>query len=171
MVSRPHQPMIAPALKGYLATVQRCLHQALGERELGLVLFGSCARGQQRPGSDIDLLLVVPSNDDAVDAALSAALGEVRRSNAQQVIERLGLEPTPAIVVHSLTRFSDHPLLLLDVATDGEILFDRNGVVADHLERVRQSMARHGSHRLALPDGSWCWELKPGMRPGEELSW
>lgn len=39
------------------------------EQSMSLVVYGSCARGEARPSSDLDLLLVQPSSIDATPAA------------------------------------------------------------------------------------------------------
>ena len=59
-----------------------------------IVLFGSAARGEAQPGSDIDLLIVMPD-------------GAHRRRTAQHLYGRLG---------------SDRPPVDLVVATESDIL-------------------------------------------------
>jgi len=61
---------------------------------LRIVLFGSAARGEAQPGSDIDLLIVMPD-------------GAHRRRTAQHLYGRLG---------------SDRPPVDLVVATESDIL-------------------------------------------------
>ena len=41
------------------AVRERLLHSDVADEILKIVLFGSCARGQDRPDSDIDLLIVL----------------------------------------------------------------------------------------------------------------
>lgn len=164
-------PELDACLPSYLSHLVAELQAALGERFLGAALFGSCARGQAHVGSDVDVLVVVDASDPEMDGLLGLALRNLRRDPSAIAVAALGLEPTPALLVQSLARFGAHPLILLDISSDGRVLHDPRGWIEAHLAAVRKSMAGHGTHRVAQPDGSWYWELKRNMRPGEELSW
>ena len=71
-----------------------------------IVLFGSAARGDLQPGSDIDLLIVMPD-------------GAHRRRTAQHLYGRLG---------------SDRPSVDLVVATESDIL--DHGDAPGHVHRT-----------------------------------
>lgn len=47
------------------------------------------------------------------------------------------------------------------------ILFDPRGVLRRKLQSIRSRLRELGSRRIELADGSWYWDLKPDMRPGE----
>ncbi len=57
-------PMPEQTLLALLQAVRRELAQALGDRLDAIVLFGSHARGEARPDSDIDVLVVVHGEFD-----------------------------------------------------------------------------------------------------------
>lgn len=141
----------------------------LGARLLGVVLFGSAARDQAVPGSDVDVLLVVDKRDREVEKALGAALSDLRATPDSAALAETGIDPVPAVVPVAASRFAAHPWLLLDVATDGRIYLDRDGFVAGHLASVRARLVVLGSRRVKSDQG-WYWELKPGMRAGEVIS-
>lgn len=46
-------------VKGILAELRRRFESLYGERLVGMVLYGSHARGDEEPGSDIDVLVVL----------------------------------------------------------------------------------------------------------------
>lgn len=46
-------------IKDYLQQVKRILTKVLGDRFNGLILYGSTARGDNMPDSDIDLLVLL----------------------------------------------------------------------------------------------------------------
>ena len=50
---------MSPEIKDILAELRPALEALYGERLVKLILFGSQARGDAEPGSDIDLLLVL----------------------------------------------------------------------------------------------------------------
>lgn len=162
--------IVQNAIESYLPHVTAALTESLGDHLLGLALFGSCARGHAKSGSDIDLLTVVDATGRTVDDAIGRALASLRDLPEAERLRNLEIDPTPALLVHSLPSFARHPLILLEVVTDGQVLADPHGVLRDHFAAVLASMARHGTLRVLQPDGSWYWDLKPGMRAGDEVS-
>ena len=68
---------------------------------------------------------------------------------------------------HTLDDLARHPWILLDITHHGVILHDPETVIQRELDAVRRRMAELGSIRIALPDGSWFWDLKPDWRRGE----
>ena len=71
--------MIDPKLDAILHTLRQELIQALGRQLAQVVLYGSGARGEARPDSDIDVLVVVNGEVDYPDLMrrTSAIIAEV----------------------------------------------------------------------------------------------
>lgn len=123
----------------------------LGDRLVGLVLYGSRARGDARPDSDIDLFLLAEG--------LPADLFE--RARALQG-PRLDLTRDPPVSVRAMTpeEFArDIAPIDLDIAVDGQILFDPTGVVALRLALVRRRIGEAGLVRDQ--GGVWRWTRFP----------
>ena len=78
-----------------------------------------------------------------------------------------GVPTKPMPVFRSEAGLADTPWLLLDIAHHGIMLFDPRGVLTKKLAYVRKRLAELGSRRIELADGSWYWDLKPDLRPGE----
>lgn len=60
----PFPSHLAPALADVLGGLKRALARLYGERLVRLVLYGSVARGEARPDSDVDVLVVLRGDVD-----------------------------------------------------------------------------------------------------------
>jgi predicted nucleotidyltransferase len=130
---------------------------------VSIVLFGSVARRQAHPTSDIDVLLVAESQPrspadrrqpflDAWEAARAAnGLGSVEWN----------------LVVKTPDEATYRSPLYLDMTEDAIMLLDRGDFFAQVLDGMRARMRELGSRRVHLPDGTWYWDLKPDFRWGE----
>lgn len=134
--SSPRRIRLAPDEPGYLRDhwpLLSGLRQALRtERSVRLaVLYGSVARGDEDPDSDLDLLVSIAAPHPATASDLVARLGRVcgRRVDVAR-LERI--EATA-------------PLLLDRVLDDGRVLVDRDGQW-QHL-RARRPAIRSRAHR------------------------
>lgn len=107
---------------------------------VGLVLFGSRARGRMRAHSDVDLLLVL-SPDEHLDRGLyerwDAALGNLDDRLAPH-FARLPLDP---LEVGGLWR---------EVAHEGVVLWERDGAVSRAMQAIREHVRRAGDRRELL---------------------
>jgi hypothetical protein len=141
---------------------------ALGDDLVAIALFGSVARGEARPQSDLDLY-VVTRKPSPGDPRLREMWGRIDASSEYRALVRAGYRPTPSPVPHTIGDLARHPWILLDIAHHGVILHDPESILERELNLVRRRMAELGSRRVELPDGSWYWDLKPDWRPGEVI--
>ncbi len=87
--------ILVPAFKleeGLLGKVARIFSDELGEDLLDIVLFGSVARGEELPHSDIDLVLVLKDGSDLEIAEESAAEASL------QVTQKFGNQVSTILV-------------------------------------------------------------------------
>lgn len=135
----------------------------LGERLVSIVLFGSVARGQAGPTSDIDVLVVAEGFPRSLADRRLPLLNAWARARASR-----GL---PHVEWNLVTKSPDEARvrspLYLDIVEDGILILDRRGFFADVLSGMRERMRALGSRRIYLADGSWYWDLKPDFRFGE----
>jgi hypothetical protein len=149
------------------------LTSLFGQRLVGVMLFGSVAKGDWKINSDIDLLLVAEGWDGK---PVWERLRELRP--AERILEtsseylkaaREGyipvIQPYP-LGVSEAKRFHR---IYLDAALDGIILVDREGFLQEVMQKLKGRLQGMGSRRITLPDGKSCWILKD-VRPGEVIS-
>jgi predicted nucleotidyltransferase len=136
------------------------LGERFGDDLLSVVLFGSRARGETRPESDVDLLVVV-------------------RGLPRRRFERYDGLPDVARAVSDAFAQAAAPILLtpeeaervkpyyLGMLLGHEILYDRDGFFAAILARLRERLTELGSRRYVDKDGYEYWDLKPDWKPGD----
>lgn len=127
----------------------------LGSDLIAIVLYGSWARGESRPGSDVDLLLIARNLPrDRFERAAYVhwpVVGRFRRR-----ISVLAKEPA---------EFEGYfPSLYLDIGLDGIILYDPEGYMAGKLRRIREIIEEAGLYRVRR-DGElmWLWKRRPAL--------
>ncbi len=144
-----------------LQAVVGALHRALGEDLIALVLFGSHARGDARPDGDWDLLIIarnLPQRHLSRYRMLKEQLPPSWRGRVSI------LAKTPAEFEAALSPLS------LDIALDGQILYDPQGYAQARLQELRRLIETKGLRRERRDhDFVWHWQTFPGF--GWSLSW
>jgi predicted nucleotidyltransferase len=135
----------------------------LGDRLHSLVLFGSVARRQARPTSDIDLIVVAEGLPRRLADRRRPLLESWERARTSQALPPVEWN----LVVKSPAEAQFHSPLYLDIVEEGMLIVDRGGFFEAVLAAMRDRMRALGSRRVYLPDGSWYWDLKPDFRFGE----
>ena len=155
--------MLNTAQPGYLRQAVDKLHTALGETLIGVVLYGSHARGEARKGSDVDLLVI--------------ARGLPGRWLARSIYIHKPLKDIPnapdfSVIGKSPEEFERHfPSLYLDIGLDGIVLFDRDSYTARKLERIREIIKQTGLIRRRLSRGNMFWDWERKVTRSWEISW
>ena len=154
---------LAEPFRAALVAACEAWNARFGERLISLVLFGSVARGDTRPSSDIDLLVIAEGLPRSLRDRRRPFLEEWERARTAG-----GLPPaTWNLVTKSPAEARTHSPLYLDLVEDGVLLLDRGGFFQTVLAELERRMRALGSRRVFLPDGSWYWDLKPDFRFGE----
>jgi len=142
----------------------------LGPRLVSVVLFGSAARGEFSPGSDIDLL-VVAEGLPASRRDRHRLLLEVEERLEPMVVDlsRGGQVVEFSVLLRSTEEAVKPNPLYLDMVEDSVLIFDRDGFFGKVLQRLKQRLDFYGAQRVRLGKVRY-WRLKPDYKWGEVLS-
>lgn len=135
---------------------------------LSLAVFGSVARGEARPDSDIDILIVHKEVGPNPTCRFVDILFELKRSQEYTRLKERGLNPDPYPVFMTAKELWGSPHILLDLLDQGIIIYD-TGLLKERLEALRRRLSELGSKKVVLEGGKWYWDLKPDWKPGEVI--
>lgn len=141
----------------------------LGERLISVVLFGSVARGEAGPYSDIDLLIVVdglPKGRFARKALLSALDPMVEERLA--ALEAQGCFPRLTRLIKTGAEAGRVVPLYLDMTEDAKLLYDRDAFFSSVLDRLRHRLQQLGAVRKYKGQVRY-WDLKPDLVAGDRF--
>lgn len=151
----------------YVREMAAAVQRLYGPRLVSLVLYGSVARGDHRPDSDVDVLIVagdLPRGWGARKKEFLPVATELSAFAAE--FEEAGYFPHLSFRIYSPDEATRTRPLYLDMTQDARLLFDRDRFFSNVLRRLRRRMKELGSERIYVGD-RWYWDLKPGMKFGE----
>jgi len=123
---------------------------------LGLALFGSLARGEGNPRSDIDLFILTRGLSRGVERRrilYKALYPAVAKSRRDLTIVDVGVEELKSLRPSSL---------LLNIAYDAVIIHDPEGILRRLFKAIKETLRRYGIIRYRLPDGSYAFKPRDG---------
>ncbi|MGB6500291.1 MAG: nucleotidyltransferase domain-containing protein [Thermoplasmata archaeon] len=173
LVNRWDLPLMDRAYFPSLATAVGQLLELLGDRLYSVALFGSAARGEERPESDLDLIVVADFSSGG-PARWIEELGSVRAVSEAIAFRQWvqsGEYHAVQLIPYRPEELTDPGPLLLDATEDAILFEDRDGTLASALSNLRGELRRRGAVRLRDSLGFRYWDL--GMHDpsqGEVLS-
>jgi hypothetical protein len=155
--------------KVFLNLLLKELKASFGEDViLSFAVFGSVARGEARPNSDIDILIVHKEVSFNPTGRFVDILFELKRGEEYRRLKERGLDPDPYPIFMTARELWENPHILLDLLDEGIILYD-TGLLKERLGALRRRLAELGSKKVVLENGKWYWDLKPDWKPGEVI--
>ena len=147
----------------YLRQAVEKLCAALGEDLVGVVLYGSHARGEAREESDADLLVIA--------RGLPARWYE-RAVYLHRPLKRIVGAPVLSVLGKTPEELEQYfPSLYLDLGLDGVVLYDRDGYAARKLARIREIIVQTGLVRRRLAGGNMFWDWDRKVARPWEITW
>jgi predicted nucleotidyltransferase len=154
-----------PVIDRFVALVE----DALQDNLVSAVLYGSVARGEARPESDVDLLLILEQASPVYWERLQLLmpiLRQLRRLPCWKDLEAERIFPELNLIILSRPEAEQNRYLYLDMIEDSRVLLDREDFFHRRLQTLKARLLELGARKVKQ-DGNWYWDLKPDLKPGE----
>ena len=137
---------------------------------VSLILFGSVARNNHRPDSDIDILLISENLPNGRGKRIDFFSKTIEK-NLEKMISQICT--TPILTEINPILKTPHEVLqggyiYLDMVEESKLLIDKENFFKCFLERLKLKMDTWGSKKVQF-NNSYYWILKPDLKPGEVL--
>lgn len=144
------------------------LKERLGDDLVSVVLFGSVARGEARPDSDIDLLVIARNLPKSQFARTDIVIKAEDR-----LFDEMGeAPPGEGTMIAAIMRTPEEAAspvpLYLDMVDEAVLLFDRDGFFSNVLSKLGKRLRSLGAKRRVLGNVRY-WDLKPDYSPGDVI--
>lgn len=152
--------MVPAEIAGELDRFVDVVRARWGQDLISVVLFGSWARGEARPGSDIDVLVIRGGFPKSrLDRHME--LFEVAKAVSREFASRVSIVPL------TLEEARETKPFYLGMLTACSILYDAGDFFHSLLRRLNDRLRALGAQRRTDRDGFEYWVLKPDYRLGE----
>jgi len=139
------------------------------DKIISCALFGSVARGEANPYSDIDLLIVCQKRSLNSTEKFTKIMFKLEKAEEYKKLLSMGLRPDPYPILTTPRELSKNPLILLDILDHGIILYDKANFLKQKLQKLKERLGQFGARKITFEDGSWAWDLKPNWKTGEVI--
>ncbi len=155
----------------YVSLIVKSLKRVLKKNLISIVLFGSVARGEAGEGSDIDLMVVAREFKpfESRFDIFNEIDKELRSSREYRVLREKQLGRLISPVPLKLEEIKKNPPILLDIVTDGIILYDTDNFMREWITNLKTKLEEKGVKKIFISEGKWYWDLKPDYKLGDVL--
>ncbi|MDI6756101.1 MAG: nucleotidyltransferase domain-containing protein [Thermodesulfobacteriota bacterium] len=144
------------------------LRGSLGEKLISVVLYGSYARGQIDPESDIDLLVVaegIPAPALERQIFLTRILNDAEAS-LRKMFRRESLFPYISTILKTPKEADCISRIYFDMTDEAKIFYDQGNFFQAVLRKVKKRLKELGAQKVQVGK-MWYWDLKPDYKPGD----
>ena len=129
------------------------------ENVVGAAIYGSVARGDYRSTSDVDTLVVSKELPRSLAKRIDRFLEVEKKLEGElSFLASRGIHTHLSWTPLTLDELAEVPPVVLDIAEEGIVVFERNGVLTELLASVRDKLAEIGAKKLRIGK-TWCWDL------------
>ena len=159
--------MLKESFERLLEEILKVVQEYYRDRLVSLAVFGSVARGTQRPDSDVDLLVICNS----LPQGRMRRVAEFEEAEKGLVpvlsdLGRQGISTFLSPVLKTSAEVERGGVFYIDLVEDARLLCDRGDFLKGFLERLRRRLEQLGARRIRRGN-AWYWDLKPDFKPGE----
>jgi predicted nucleotidyltransferase len=133
-----------------------------------IVLYGSVSRGLAKSDSDVDLLVLMDSEESVGERIQHLSRVEDTEWTKKELDWLDSHEIYTHISILPLTKEETMrlPPILLDILEDGIPIVD-DGTFLDIKGKLHSRLVEAGARRVFLSPNEWYWDLAPGLPAGE----
>ena len=143
-----------PVIEEYLGK----LHQHFGERIVGVLLFGSVARGEAKPlkkyKSDVDLMVLIRGIPDNISERLVLKAKLVTELGLGSRVQ--GFWMTPEELPQLAAARTGY---IMDALTEGIILHDPEQIIEESKKTLKRDLRERG---VTKKKHGWIWPIRAG---------
>ena len=152
-------------IEEYCSAVKNCFTGRL----ISICLFGSVAREEAKPDSDIDILIVAEAlpKDIGMRIKETNEIHEfLKKSEAYLLLQKSHRSGLVSDIFFTPAEIKKHPPILLDIIDDGIIVYDKGSFLSNELKILKNRLESHMARKIITAKGHF-WILKPDVAAGE----
>ena len=136
---------------------------------VSMAIYGSVARGEAKPNSDLDALVVSEDFPKSYSKRVEAAVGvlEPLKHLKLWLWRNKGIYCNTDLLMLTKAEASLAQPIYLDMVFDSVIVYDRGGFLSSVFERLGHKLRAVGAERIELPSKRWFWRF--GAVAGEDV--